>query len=62
MRPHQFLSKHEINVFEGGIEPNDILQGKLGDCYFLCALSSMAENEDRIKRLFIDENSSDSLE
>lgn len=45
-----------ISLYEGEIEPNDIKQGLLGDCYFLCALSAMAEKKILIRRLFhIDE-------
>ena len=34
------------------MEPNSIQQGKLGDCYFLGILSSMAKNDEEIKDLF----------
>lgn len=40
-----------IKVFDS-ISPNDILQGKLGDCYFLSALSAIAEFPKRIERCF----------
>ena len=33
------------------IEPNNIVQGALGTCYFLCSLSSLAERPAFIKRL-----------
>ena len=33
--------------------PGDIIQGQLGDCYFLAAISSIAEHPDRLKRLFL---------
>lgn len=39
-----------IQVFNN-IDPNDILQHELGDCYFLSALSSLAEFPNRIRKL-----------
>lgn len=36
-------------VFNEDIDPNDINQGMLGDCYFLAVLSSCAEKPRRIK-------------
>lgn len=41
----------EVHIFQGGIKPNDILQGALGDCYFLCSLAILAERPERIKKL-----------
>jgi calpain-15 len=40
-----------IKVFND-ISPNDILQGRLGDCYFLSTLSAMAEFPKLIERCF----------
>jgi len=45
--------KGNLKVFKGGIEPNDILQGSLGDCYFLSTLSVLAEKPKRIRDLFV---------
>jgi calpain-15 len=42
--------KGDIEVFKG-IQPNDISQGAIGDCWFLSALAALAEWPDRIKRL-----------
>lgn len=34
------------------IDPGDILQGRIGDCYFLSAIAGLAEYSDRIKYIF----------
>jgi len=39
-------------LFCDDIEPDDIRQGSLGDCYFLSSLSVLAEKPDRIRELF----------
>ena len=39
-------------IFKDGIDPFDIKQGALGDCYFLAVLSSMAEDPKDIQALF----------
>jgi len=36
-----------------GVQPFDIVQGDVGDCYFLSSASALAEHPDRIKKLFL---------
>ena len=40
-------------LFKNGIDPNDIKQGMLGDCYFVAALATLAEWPDRVTKLFV---------
>ena len=47
-RPSQFFSGN-AQVFEDMIEPGDIIQGALGDCWFLCTLACLGEFEILVK-------------
>ena len=40
------------SVFKKGVEPTDIKQGKLADCYLLSVLSALAEIPGRVESLF----------
>lgn len=39
-------------IFKKGVEPEDVKQGKLADCYLLSVLSALAEIPGRIEGLF----------
>jgi hypothetical protein len=51
-RPKDVYGEGNFSLYDK-ISPEDIYQGKLGDCYFLSSLASLAEYPDRIKRIFI---------
>ena len=51
----ELVKEGKSYLYEGEIEPNDIKQGHLGDCYFLTSLSCLAEWPIRIRKLFINE-------
>lgn len=40
-------------IYEDNVNPNDIMQGQLGDCYFQSAIAAIAEWKDRVKKLFL---------
>lgn len=42
----------DYNIFYQEIEPNDIKQGQLGDCYLLSSLSSLAERPHVVQKIF----------
>lgn len=57
MATYQWKRLSEIykdqEIFKGGVGPEDIVQGALGDCYFLAVLSSLAEEDSSIKARFV---------
>jgi hypothetical protein len=50
-RPHEFMSG-EPQLFVGDISPENIVDGYLGNSYFISALKALAENPDNITRCF----------
>lgn len=48
----------DLNVIKGESLSKDVLQGELGDCYFLSALAALAENPSRIRQLISQTNMS----
>ena len=50
-----------VPVLFDGIDPDDIKQGRLGDCYFLSSLSVLAAKAPRIERLFCSSPAAEAL-
>ena len=42
-----------MRLYEGGIEPGDLCQGQIGDCWLIAALASAAEHPSTIRNVFI---------
>ena len=49
----------ELNIFHDLIEPTDIQQGSIGDCYFLSSIAALAENPERIRAMFLSDEAND---
>jgi hypothetical protein len=48
-----------VEVFDKGVQANDILQGELGNCWFMCSLAAICEFPMLVDRLFIQQFSKD---
>ncbi|KAJ9450068.1 Calpain-type cysteine protease DEK1 [Diplonema papillatum] len=52
-KPSQYLTaKQKPALFVGSVEPEDIDQGSLGDCYLLSALACLSEFEPLVTQIF----------
>lgn len=43
----------ESELFVNGVEPGDVIQGALGDCWFLGPLSVIADKTELLNKIFI---------
>lgn len=51
-RPLEFCAKQPF-LFVDGVEPGDVVQGQLGNCWFLGSLAIVASRVDLLSRLFV---------
>eukprot|EP00397_Hematodinium_sp_SG-2012_P009950 GEMP01010050.1.p1 GENE.GEMP01010050.1~~GEMP01010050.1.p1 ORF type:complete len:722 (+),score=193.44 GEMP01010050.1:59-2224(+) len=49
----------ETVLFDDCIEPNDLTQGQVGDCWLLASIAGLAEFPSAVKNLFVDEYNSE---
>lgn len=54
-RPKDFPGTKPYQLYEGMIEPCDIKQGALGNCWFMCAVACIAEFPILVKNIFMQE-------
>ena len=55
-RPHEMMDRqHRAVVFSGTIDPDDIVQGQLGDCYLLAALAAICDTASLVDDLIVED-------
>ena len=56
LRAEEIYDSKNYNIFHGGASFDDIIQGSLGDCYFLSVLGSLCTCPKLIEKLFYSKN------
>ncbi len=51
VNPKHLFVKGKDDTNSSGIDPYDMIQGALGDCYFMCSLSALAKMQGGINRI-----------
>ena len=49
LRPHKISTKDDPEFLDDGADTNDVIQGAIGDCWFIGALSVLATNDEYIR-------------
>ena len=52
LRPEEIYDTKNYEIFHEGVSVDDIIQGSLGDCYFLSVIGSLCNNIKLIEKLF----------
>lgn len=52
-RPEIIFNSNNYQIFDSTIEPNDIKQGILGDCYLLGSIAAISKFQNRVKKIFL---------
>ena len=52
-------NNNNMKLFQGDIEPNDVLQGQTGDCWLLATIAAAADRDGLIENLFISRSKSE---
>ena len=50
--PSATREQSQPQLFENGVDPSDVAQGSLGDCWLLSAISVLAEKDGQIQQIF----------
>ena len=59
LTPEQKKAKVRVKLFEKGIEPQDVAQGQVGNCWLIAALACVAEHPGLVRKAFVTKIRSD---